>query len=81
MTVDFALVQFVPFFFFWIMYKIDKFEGGWSGGAKVLCILCHCGIQGQLSVSGERMCTILVNHLECKCRLASRAQLFNALLA
>ena len=37
---------------------------GWSGGFSMVILSLPLIQEGQLSVSGERMCTVLVNRLE-----------------
>ena len=40
-------------------YQICRIELGWSGGAKVSCILCHRGVQLILAYSWARPATLV----------------------
>ena len=44
----------------WYRLKYSKFRRGWSGGAKVLCILHHWGVQLILAYSWARPAILVV---------------------
>ena len=66
-------VLFLLFFFFFQPKSTDSFfvspckQGGWSGVAKVSCILCHLGVQLILAYSSARLAILVAGRDRGQC--------------